>query len=372
MRVALVGPTYPYRGGIAHHTTLLSEALRKKHDLLFVSFTRQYPKFLFPGKSDKEPGAKAVAETQVEYLLDSMNPLSWVATARRIARFKPELLILPWWVAFWAPQFWTLSFLVRRFCRVRVVLMCHNVLEHEAGIFKAVATRLMFSCADRIVTQSASETERARNLLGEGASITTGFHPTYAPLAKDVPDVAEARKILQLGKKKVLLFFGFVRPYKGLDVLLEAMPKIIAKHDVLLLVVGEFWKDKGRYLQQIQDLNIEQCVRIHDEYVPNEAVGRYFAAADLVVQPYRSATGSGISQLAYGFGKPVVATRVGNLDEVVEDGVSGRLVPPGDAKALAAAVNESLEDGVLQPMSQNAALVAEKFSWDRLAELFHH
>lgn len=369
MRIALVGPTYPYRGGIAHHTTLLSEALRKDHDVLFVSFTRQYPKFLFPGKTDKDPSAAGLAPAEVEYLLDSVNPWTWATTAKRIARFRPDLLVLPWWVAFWTPQFLTLSVLVRLLCGAKTALLCHNVVEHEAGAWKKIATRIILSRADRIVTQSSLETERVRELVGRNAPVVTGFHPTYAPLGGAPMDRNEARASLGVEKDKALLFFGFVRQYKGLDVLLEAMPDVLAEHDVELLVVGEFWKDKASYLEQIEELGIAGHVRIVDDYVPNEKISGYFAAADLVVQPYRSATGSGISQLAFGLRRPVVATKVGNLEEVVEDGVSGRLVAPGDAKALANALNASLEDAALKELTKNAALVSERFSWERLAEL---
>jgi glycosyltransferase involved in cell wall biosynthesis len=372
MRISLIGPTHPYRGGIAHHTTLLCETLREAHDVQFISYKRQYPALLFPGKSDKDPSADAIRAHDVEYLLDSVNPLTWIRTARAVTRFRPDLLVLPWWVAFWAPQYLVLTTWVRLFSSARIVFLCHNVMEHEPSFLKRLITRLTLSRADGIITQSRQESEKAKALLGADFPVTTGFHPTYAPLAggsanrtEDGPRTAKAPD----PAGGVLLFFGFVRPYKGLDVLLEAMPAVLAARDVTLMVVGEFWKDKERYLEQIGRLGIGGHVRLVDEYVPNESLGQYFTAADVVVQPYRSASGSGVSQLAYGFGKPVVATRVGNLSEVIDDGENGMLVAPADPAALADALIASLETDTLNRLTANARKTGDRFSWGELARL---
>lgn len=367
-RLCIIGPTYPYRGGISHHTTLLCKTLREEHEVLFISFSRQYPKLLFPGKTDRDPSQTGLEVDKVEYLIDSVNPLSWYKTARRIAHFKPERLIIPWWVIFWVPQFATIVTLVKKWCGSKITFLCHNVIEHEASAVKVALSRFMLSKADRIVTQSSQETVKVQKLLGQKAPVKTGFHPTYAPLGGKLYDRSLARKTLNLNGK-ILLFFGFVRPYKGLDVLLEAMPLVIAQHNATLLVVGEFWKDKEAYLRQISDLNIGDNIKIIDDYVPNEDIGLYFAVADLVVQPYHSATGSGICQLAYGLKKPVIATRVGNLDEVIDDRVNGRLVPASNPETLAKALNESLQDDILNKLNNNAAKTSDRFSWERLGAL---
>ena len=372
MRISLIGPTHPYRGGIAHHTTLLCQALREKHDVQFISYKRQYPALLFPGKSDKDPSADAIKVQGVNYLLDSVNPLSWIETARAATRFKPDMLVLPWWVAFWAPQYLVLTTWIRLFSSARIVFLCHNVMEHEPSFLKRLLTRLTLSRADRIVTQSRQESEKAKELLGADFPVTTGFHPTYALLAEGAGnrtvDRARATKALNL-TGKVLLFFGFVRPYKGLDVLLEAMPAVLAACDVTLMVVGEFWKDKELYLEQISRLEIGDHVRLVDEYVPNESLAWYFTAADIVVQPYRSASGSGVSQLAYGLSKPVVGTRVGGLSEVINDGENGKLVAPSDPAALASALIASLETETLNRLTANAQKTRDRFSWRELARL---
>lgn len=368
MRTSLLGPTYPFRGGIAHHTTMLYKELQRKHETLFISYLRQYPAFLFPGATDRDPSKQPLRADNVEYALDSMNPFTWLSAARRIVRFRPDVLIMPWWVVFWAPQFLSVATLVKRGCGARMVFLCHNVVEHESAAWKQVATRLVLSRADRIVTQSAQETRRVHELLGADIPVVTGFHPTYAELCHDVPERSEARRALGVSGK-VLLFFGFVRPYKGLDLLLEAMPRVLERHDATLLVVGEFWRDKKSYLEQIKRLGLDGVVRVVEGYVPNEEVGTYFQASDLVIQPYRSISGSGVSQLAYGLGKPVVASRLGSLHEIIQDGVNGRLVPPENSEELGRAIVESLRDDVLAAMTAQARMTKDRFSWERLVDL---
>jgi len=369
MKIGLIGPTYPFRGGIAHYTTLLCKTLRQQgHEVKFISFVRQYPNFLFPGKTDKDPSESPVTVKDVDYIIDSLNPLSWLKAARELIRFRPHMVIIPWWVAFWAPQFLTIAKLVKSCIPVELVFLCHNVVEHEANVVKRLASKMVLSTADRLVTHSAEESRKLRQLLGKRVTVVTAFHPTYAELSDTAMTKDEAKRQLGLSGK-VLLFFGFVRQYKGLDVALQAMPDVLAKQKATLLVVGEFWRNKEFYLNLIRELDIGQSVRIVDEYIPNEEVGQYFAAADLVIQPYHSASGSGICQIAFGLGRPVIATSVGSLPEVVKDRINGRLVPPGDAKTLADAIVESLQTEVLQGLTENAANTKQKFSWEKMAEI---
>lgn len=365
MKISLLGPTYPYRGGIAHYTTLLCRELRKEHEVQFLSFSRQYPKWLFPGRTDRDPSKNALLVEGVDYCLDSMNPLTWITTAGKITRFQPDLLILPWWVVFWLPQFMAIILLVKKRTVAEVVFICHNAIEHESSWWKLKATKGILSRGDRILTHSKEESHSLRDILGCAAKITTAFLPSYAPLCGAFPRPDQAKEELGL-KGNVLLFFGFVRGYKGLDILMRAMPGVRKQVDVTLLVVGEFWKGKDNYMRLIGDLGISDFVHVIDAYIPNEEIGLYFSAADLVVQPYRSASGSAICQLAYAFGKPVIATNVGSLREVVIDGENGRIVPPDNVTALADAICTSLEPEVLKRLTDEAKLTAEKFSWHRL------
>ena len=369
MRVALVGPTYPYRGGISDYNTLLCRALRRKHTVKFISFSRQYPNILFPGRSDREEGDTPLEPGDVSYMIDSLNPVTWHAAARAIARFEPDVLVVPWWVTFWAPHFTYLMGCARRQTGCDVTIVCHNAVEHEASAWKRWVSRVVLSFADRIVTHSRQETARTRALLGKSARIITGYHPTYAPLAGGRKNREQARQELGLGDRSVLLFFGFVRPYKGLGVLLRAMPRVLRAREVHLVVAGEFWRDKTSYQELIRDLDIGGAVLLRDRYVPKEQLPTYFGAADLVVQPYLSASGSGVCQLAWGFGRPVVATRVGSLTDVVVDGVNGRLVSPGDEGELASAIVEALRPSNLSRLERGAEQARRQYGWDRMADI---
>jgi glycosyltransferase involved in cell wall biosynthesis len=367
MRISIVGPTYPFRGGIAQHTTILCNTIRKKHEVQFISYTRQYPKMIFPGKTDRDPSKNALQANPVEYLIDSLNPYSWHHASEAIVRFRPDRIVFPWWVIFWAPQTLYIVKKVQEKINSKIIMLCHNVADHEGNKVKECINKYVLKKGDVLITQSHEETKKIKKILNvnsESRKIITGFHPTYADLCAD-----KQTNYVNAKKNYELLFFGFVRRYKGLDVLLEALPHIVKRKNVQLKIVGEFWKDKEEYLQKIEVLGIKKNITVVDEYIPNEQLGTYFHRADLVIQPYLSASGSGVSQLAYGFGKPVIASNVGSIGEVIEDGVNGRLVKPGDPKELSAAVLDSLNPLKLTAMHKEAKKVAERFSWDRFAEM---
>jgi glycosyltransferase involved in cell wall biosynthesis len=369
MKISIIGPTYPFRGGISHYTTLLCRALRRNHQVQFLSYTRQYPSLLFPGTTDKDPSKQPLIIDDVEYTIDSVNPLTWLKTAKKINEFGPDLLLIPWWVVFWIPQYFLIIKLVKRKTKSKIVFICHNVVEHEANFLKVLGSKLVLAQADRIITHSKEETEKVKKLIGSNTPLETAFHPTYADLNISLKDKNQSRIDLGITSQYVLLFFGFVRHYKGLDYLLEAMPQILKHKDVTLLVVGEFWKGQDSHLKQIERLGIKDQVILVDKYVPNEEVGAYFSAADLIVQPYRSVTGSGICQLAYGLDRPVVASDCGCLSEIIKDGINGRLVQSGDIGGLAKAVIDSLNPVTLGRLNEGAAQTKKNFSWERLVSI---
>lgn len=368
MKIVLIGPTYPFRGGIAHYTTLLCKALKQKHIVKFISFKRQYPQMLFPGKSDRDDGNSPLKENSVEYIIDSLNPYTWMTAVKAIEKYNPDKIIFPWWVAFWTPQFWTILTFVKRNIKPEIICICHNTFEHESNFLKKIASKIVLSKADKILTHSKEETRKLKKLLNDKEEIVTAFLPSFVDLCNQRYTKEEARDKLAV-TGNILLFFGFVRDYKGLNYLLDAMPEMIESKDITLLVVGEFWKDKRKYIDKIELLKISEKVKIFDEYVSNEDIGLYFAAADLVIQPYVSASGSAIAQLAYGFDRPVVATNVGSLSEVVEDGINGRIVNPCNAQELAEAILESLKPATLDKLSKNAVKTKNKFSWQKMARI---
>jgi glycosyltransferase involved in cell wall biosynthesis len=368
MRICLIGPSYPFRGGIAHHTTLLYQHLRKRHQVSFYAFKRQYPSLFFPGRTDRDVSKKPLRENGAEHILDSINPISWWGVYRRVKREAPDLVIIPWWTLFWTIQFWTVASLIKRFTSAKILFICHNVVDHEHHLFGKRCARAVLSKGDYFFVHSENDAIRLREVLSRAADITHAFHPLYdffdhGPISK-----TEARTRLGL-EGDTILYFGFVRSYKGVDHLLAAMPLILRRRKVTLLIAGEFWEGREAFAEKIKNLGIEDAVRVVDRYIPNEEVGLYFSAGDLVVLPYVSGTGSGVIQIANALEKPVVATRIGSLAEMVEDGKTGYLVNPGDPKALAAAVIRFFEEEKEAEFVQNIRRAKRKFSWEQIVSL---
>lgn len=368
MKCVLIGPTYPFRGGIAHYTTLLCQELRKRHQVTLLSFRRQYPAWLFPGRTDRDPSQKVLA-VDCERVLDPFQPWTWMQTARRIVDLEPDLVLFQWWVPFWAPSWTVILRRVRGRIAAKVLFISHNVLPHEPRPWDRLLARRVLGQSDGVIVHSQWDRQVLLSLLPTMPAYVTP-HPTYEVLAPTTWPRAEARRQFGLAEgKAVLLFFGFVRAYKGLRYLIEALALVRARFDAHLLVVGEFWEDIAPYQAQIRALGLEASVTLIDRYIPNEEVGLYFAAADLVVLPYTDATQSGVAQLALGAGVPVITTSVGGLPDVIQDGVNGFLVPPRDSQALAAAILRYFEEEFGPIFQANIQAQKARFSWDRLVAL---
>ena len=367
MKIVLIGPSYPFRGGISHYTTLLYRELKRPHHVKFFAFKRQYPRFLFPGKTDKDISKAPIKEEDIENILDSLNPLSWWKVCRKIKLLSPEIVIFPWWVSFWAPQFWAITSFVKKFTKAKVLFICHNVIEHESNILTKIITRFVLKNGDYFIVHSKQDLNNLARLLPD-SNIKQTPHPTYEVFNFKSFDKKEAKKTLGL-RGGVLLFFGFIRPYKGLEYAIRALPLIFKEMSVTLLIVGEFWKDKKRYLKLIEELKLKDKIKIIDRYVSNEEIPLYFSACDIVLLPYISATGSGIVQIAFAFNKPVVASRVGCLPEVVNDRKTGYLVNPKDHQAIAEAVIDYYEGNKSPEFVRNIEEEKEKFSWNNLIKV---
>jgi glycosyltransferase involved in cell wall biosynthesis len=250
-----------------------------------------------------------------------------------------------------------------------VLFIGHNVVPHEARRIDRLLTRWVLGLGDAIIVHSQHDRAEALHLLPE-ASVRVTALPTYEMFARKHPSATEARRRLGLSAKaRVLLFFGFVREYKGLHFLIEALPWVLTSCDVHLLITGEFWDDIGPYQAQIESLGLGDQVTIVDRYIPNEEVASQFAAADVVVLPYVDATQSAVVQLAFGFGVPVITTGVGGLAESVQDGVTGLLVPPGDSHALAAAIVRFFQEELGPMMRANIQSQRDSFSWTQMVAL---
>jgi glycosyltransferase involved in cell wall biosynthesis len=367
LRIALVGLTHPFRGGIAHYTTLLCRELRRKHDVRFFALSRQYPGFLFPGKTQIDD-SDASLQVPHEATIDSINPFTWISTAVKIARYKPDLIVYSWWHPFFAPAFGTIARLARWFGGARSCYICHNAIPHERSPIDRLLLRYVFATGDAFIAHSQQDADDLRRFRPK-ATVHQNPHPTYVIFAPDdAPSTDEAKRALGLTGKKVLLFFGFVREYKGLHYLLEAMEQLDSAEGYHLVVVGEFYDDDRKYRAALDRLERRGQLTLIDRYVPNEDVPGYFIAADLVMVPYLSATQSGVIQIAYGFLKPVVATTVGGIPEVVVDGSTGYLVPPGDAGALGRAARDYFESNREDEFRRGIDRENHKYSWDRMIE----
>lgn len=354
-RVALVGPTLPFRGGIAHHTTMLHRALASRCALLTLGFTRQYPRLLFPGESDRDPHRLHHVEAGVQLELDSLDPRTWRRAAGLILQHGASTVVLPWWTVYFAPVWATIARAVRR-RGVRVVFLCHNVVDHEASRWKAATAALVLGLGDGFIVHS--EQCRARVARLGAKPVTLLEHPTYDHYPAPVGALPR-RAALEL------LFFGFVRPYKGVDVLVEALAR--ARAPARLTIAGEFWGGHAALQARVAALGLGDRVEIVPRYLSDAESSELFGRADVVVLPYRAATGSGVLTLAQHFGRPAIVTNVGGLPAAIEPGVTGFIVPAGDVDALAHAIDAAhvADRGAMEVAIRARAL---RRSWSSYAD----
>lgn len=364
-KACLVGPAYPYRGGIAHFTSLLAREFSADHDVLVVNFRRLYPSVLFPGKTQFDESGRTLDVPSVRSI-DSLDPTSFWRAARRISDFDPDLVVFQWWHPFFAVAYASVLGIVGRMrpgLPSKAVFLCHNVSPHESSPVDRFLTQLAFRRVTSFLVQSREDRTRLLEIR-KRARVAVSPHPIY-----DVFNAGRYTKELakrELGEAgPVILFFGYVRPYKGLGVLIDAFAEVLRSMDAVLYVVGEIYEGRDRYAAQIERLGIGTRVRMVDRYVANEEVEKYFAACDLVVLPYLSATQSGVVQIAYGFHRPVVVTAVGGLPDVVEHGSTGYVVPPNDPAAVARAIADFYKTGAAGGMERRIESIKDRFSWGR-------
>ena len=362
--ILLIGPSYPFRGGISHYTTLLYKNLMKKHSVVFLSFKKQYPKFLFPGKTDRDKSQQPLKQDGTEHVLNPLNPLTFVDVLKKVKYYKPQLIIFQWWVIFWGPVFWIIAVISKVIIRTKVLFICHNVFEHEGSRIKRLLSKLFLSSGDYFIVHSEKDMRDLKDIIPHAFARKT-FLPSFNVFNFNRLNQEKAKEELKL-KGNVLLFFGFIRKYKGLDYLLKAMPKIIEGINATLLIVGEFWSDKKEYLDSIDELKIKDKIVVIDKYVPNEEMELYFKACDLVVLPYISGTGSAIAQLAMGFAKPLVVTNAGCLPEIINDGKTGYVVESMNPDAIADAVIKYFKGSKQKEFSENIKKESYRFSWDNI------
>lgn len=365
MNILILGTAYPLRGGIAHYNALLYSHLKKHHAVEIISFKRQYPKFLFPGKTQAEQGEPGLP-VKSQQLIDSVNPFNWIRVGVQLRKRNADTVIFKYWLPFFGPCFGTICALIKWGRKTKVVAICDNVIPHEHRPGDSIFTKYAFMFVDAFIVQSDT-VEKDLLATVDVPRYKKVPHPVYEIFGNGMPK-KEARERLKISDEKVILFFGYVRAYKGLHTMIDAMKEVKKSLQVKLLVVGEFYDDEEKYRWHISDAQVRDVIDVVSDYVPNEKVGEYFSAADVVILPYLSATQSGIAQIAYNFDKPVIATSVGGLAEVVVDGVSGLVVPPNDPLKLAGAIGKFYSENLESRLSAGAAREKKKYSWERMVE----
>lgn len=363
MKIIIVGTAYPLRGGIAHFNALLAHHLSKKHQVEIINFKRQYPALLFPGKSQIEKANTLIPDVPNSQLIDSINPINWIKVAKVIGKKQPDLLIFKYWLPFFGPCFGTISKYVKKYSRAKIFTICDNIFPHEKRIGDKAFTNYFFKYSDYFLVQSKSVEKDLLKLFPE-ARYVYAPHPIYENFGEKF-DKSIARKKLGLNYDKIILFFGYVRKYKGLHILLEAI-KLISQNSTPphLLVAGEFYEDESSYKNFVKENKLEEFVTFIPDYIPNDEVSTYFSASDIVVLPYISATQSGIVQIAYNFEVPAIVTDVGGLSEVVIHDQTGYVVKPKDPKSLANAIEKFYAENKQSFFIENIKNEKSKYSWE--------
>ena len=369
MRIVILGTAYPYRGGLAaFNERLAKEALANGDQVEVLTFTMQYPDFLFPGKTQysDDPAPK---DLSIRRVMNSINPLSWIRTGQMIRRMKPDLLIIKFWIPLMAPCLGTIARIAKR-GGVRVVSVLDNVIPHEPKPWDGVLIRYFIRSVDGFVAMSESVRQDCRRFISKKhpKRVELCPHPLYDNFG-EIVDKTEARKQLGLPETgKILLFFGFIRDYKGLDLLLRAYADArLQNEQVHLVVAGEFYNNSEKYYALEKELGLKQPVIWRTEFIPDEQVRVYFSAADLIVQPYKTATQSGVTQIAYHFRKPMLVTNVGGLAEIVPNGEVG-YVTAVDPQAIADALADFCAREDSECFRMGIEEERQKYSWSRMLQ----
>lgn len=360
MRIAIISAAYPLRGGISHSAGLLYKELALNHEVKLITFKRQYPNFLFPGKSQTE-STETIDKIPTDVILDSINPFNWTRTANRILDFKPELVIFKHWLPFFAPCYGWIAKKIKKKSSAKLIAVCHNIIPHESRPGDKLLSKYFLKKMDYFIPLS-DQVKKDLHLFTSNPVYKLLPLPVFS-LFGDKVNKREAKNSLKLSDEKILLFFGFIRDYKGLDILIEAISLVRKKMDIKLIVAGEFYESEEKYLNLISRYQLEKHIILKKDFIPTPDVKYYFSASDAVVLPYKSATQSGIVQVAVNFSMPVIATDVGGISEVIEDGKTGLVVEKENPEQLAKAIIRFYKEEKENEFSSNMNSLKEKYSW---------
>ncbi|MCB9189797.1 MAG: glycosyltransferase [Flavobacteriales bacterium] len=358
--IVIVGPAYPLRGGIANFNEAFAKALKKEDYVVKIfSFYYQYPNFLFPGKSQYENNENA-PNLEIINSLGSIQPWSWSKTAKLIAKENPKVVFIRFWLPFMGPSLGNLAKRLRR-KGIKVIGITDNVIPHEKRPGDRPLTKYFLKNCDGFITMSNSVLEDI-SMFTENPQKVMLPHPVYDTFGPSCTREVGIKRLDLESDKKYLLFFGLIREYKGLDLAIEALAKV-DDPNVELIIAGEFYEKKEKYTLLIDQLQLQNRIKLFDFYIPTDDVKFYFSVADAVVQPYKSATQSGITQVAYHFEVPMIVSNVGGLPEIVPHGLAGMVVPP-NADEFASAINLFYSKNLKDRYVEGVRSEKKRYEWD--------
>ncbi|MBP9991052.1 MAG: glycosyltransferase [Bacteroidales bacterium] len=366
MKIIVLGTAHPYRGGLAaFNERLAHQFVEEGHEVEMITFTLQYPGFLFPGKT-QFTDAPAPKSLSISRKVNSCNPFNWLKVGKTIRKKNPDLVIFAYWMSFFAPCYGTIARQIRKNHHTKCIGLIHNMIPHEPNILDKLFPGYFVGAMDGFTALSDSVVHDIEKFDHKATPKRFSPHPIYDHYGALIPK-NEAIQLLQLDPNfKYVLFFGFIRGYKGLDLLLEAFAdRRLQDLGVKLVVAGEFYGSPKPYMDQIDSLKIADRVVLKTDYIPDEEVNRYFRACDIVAQPYKSATQSGVTQIAFHFEKPMLVTNVGGLPEIVPNGKIGYVVEPYAlqiADALVAYYQEDKETTFIENVKEEK----KKYAWDKM------
>ena len=367
MKILIVGPAWPYRGGIADFDERIArEYIKKGDEVEIFTFTLQYPSFLFPGKTQYSPDPRP-EDLDIKRKVNSINPFNWIKVGRELKKKNADLLIIKFWLPLMAPCFGTIARIVKGNGKTKVVSILDNIIPHEHRPGDKILSKYFVSSIDAFIAMSKSVYDDLKSLNDKKPCLLSP-HPIYDNFGTAV---SREEAIGSLGldpSAKYMLFFGFIRDYKGLDILLKAIAdERIKNSDIKLIVAGEFYNNSEKYFELEKQLGLEGKMIWRTDFIADEQVKNYFCASDIIVQPYKTATQSGVTQIAYHFEKPMLVTNVGGLPEIVPNGKVGYSVEP-EAKVIADAISDFYCNGRYAEFVENIKEEKKKYSWDRMLE----
>ena len=365
MKIIIVGTAFPYRGGLAaFNERLAREYVKQGNEVEIITFTLQYPGFLFPGKSQYS-NEFAPTDLKITRMINAIDPLSWIKVGRKIRKKAPDRVIFCYWMAFIAPCFGTIARIARS-PKTKMVAMVHNMIPHEPTILDKLFPRYFVKSMDGFVAMAESVVADINHFDISNKPKVVSPHPIYDHYGEVLTKKEATVKLGLHEQKDYVLFFGFIRHYKGLDLLLEAFAdERLRQFPVRLIVAGEFYENPQPYLELIIRLKLDGLVELRTGFIPDNEVRNYFSIADLIAQPYRTATQSGVSQIAYHFEKPMLVTNVGGLAESIPDGKVGYVVGVQPIE-IANAMVDFFSNQRAEKMIANIKIEKKKFLWSRM------